>query len=661
MASDPTTVIETITTSLPSDPSKSIKSIVKDPYSGVITLEMADGTVYEFNMSVLYPTSVVVLAEDVFLGVDRVVPVKFRVNPSNATLNLNTAAQTPMVQLDMVIENASRSYVTDPNNYTIDNIEVDKDADGNIKEGQYIAYIKDLGNDVDFCNGVALVINTKDNNGKDIQITSNLFKIIAADKPSLTSLSINDSYATKLDTEYITIKLPYGTDVTHLKPVFEVTEGTVTVDGSVIKSGETEVDFSKPVKMVVTADLGGWRSYTVTISHSDLPVVYINTKDSAPIQSKTVWLKETDIFITNAGEYDVHYAKAQIKGRGNTTWGYPKKPFAIKLDSKESVLGMPKHKRWVLLANYLDKTCIRNAISFEIASRLSGLDYTPRGQHVDVVLNGKFMGNYYLCEQIKIDENRVNITEMESTDIDSESITGGYLLELDNKYDEVNKFMSYNNVVLASGEFQKLPFMIKEPDEDTLVPEQFAYIQNHIEQIRVALYEADSTTEGYLQYIDLDSFIDYWLVYELTGTGEPTHPKSVYMYKDRGGKMHAGPVWDFDYFTYQPLYKEALINTRAVWNSRIINDPANLPIIKQRWNMHRESLRDIIQEFDKRHLSIKESAEYNAQLWPLNLNITQDDNKNKEADMSVEEAVNRIKSYYEHKFNWMDSYINTYF
>ena len=312
---------------------------------------------------------------------------------------------------------------------------------------------------------------------------------------------------------------------------------------------------------------------------------------------------------------------------------------------------MPKHKRWVLLANYVDKTCIRNSVAFEIARRMEGLDWTPRGTHVDVVLNGQFIGNYYLCEQIKVDENRVNITEMEFTDNDSESITGGYLLEIDKNYDEVNKFKSYNNVVLEDGTFQPLPFMVKEPDEETLSAEQFAWIQNHIEEIRSSLFDEGATTEGYLKYIDLDSFIDYWLVYELTGTGEPTIPKSVYMYKDRGEKMHAGPVWDFDYFTFQPMYKNSLINTRAVWNNGIINDPANLPAIKERWMMHREAIRDIIDEFDRQYLAIKESAEYNAVVWP----ITDNRNINKENDMSIEEAVARIKDYYTAKFAYMDS------
>ena len=377
----------------------------------------------------------------------------------------------------------------------------------------------------------------------------------------------------------------------------------------------------------------------MSISYSNLPVVYINTKNAAAITSKINWMTETQIYVTNAGVYSKLYSQSQIRGRGNTTWNYPKKPYAIKLDSKEEVLGMPKHKRWVLLANYVDKTCIRNSIAFEIARRSSGLDWTPRGMHVDVVLNGVFMGNYYLCEQIKGDKNRVDITEMEPTDISPETITGGYLLEVDKNFDEVNKFHS---------PVRNMPFMIKEPDEETLTTEQFAYIQNHVTEIENALYGAGSTTEGYLKYIDLDSFIDYWLVYELTSTGEPTHPKSVYMWKDRGGKMHAGPVWDFDYFTFQPYYNYSLINTNAVWNDRIINDAANGPAILRRWNDSREKYKDIIQEIDRQYEAIRESAEYNATLWPLSMNINRDD------ALSVKDAVARMKGYYETKFNYMD-------
>ena len=636
--SDPNTVVGSIETPCSSAPANSITSILKDPYNGTISLVMADGSEYQFNLDVVFPTGIVVLAESVILPKDGTSTFEFRVNPSNAVVDLNLDSDNPMIQLDMAVSSMTRSYVTAPEYYQIEKIEPAVGVDGKIKEGQYLVSLKDLGVSDDYCQGAAIVVNTKDGKGNPIQVSSDLLKIKTPDKPQFTTFMINGSYAADLDKEFIDVKLPYGTDVTALKPYFIVSEGVVTINGVEVKS-ETATNFTSPVEYTITTYDGKQEKYIVSISYSNLPVVYINTKNAAAITSKINWMTETQIYVTNAGVYSKLYSQSQIRGRGNTTWNYPKKPYAIKLDSKEEVLGMPKHKRWVLLANYVDKTCIRNSIAFEIARRSSGLDWTPRGMHVDVVLNGVFMGNYYLCEQIKGDKNRVDITEMEPTDISPETITGGYLLEVDKNFDEVNKFHS---------PVRNMPFMIKEPDEETLTTEQFAYIQNHVTEIENALYGAGSTTEGYLKYIDLDSFIDYWLVYELTSTGEPTHPKSVYMWKDRGGKMHAGPVWDFDYFTFQPYYNYSLINTNAVWNDRIINDAANGPAILRRWNDSREKYKDIIQEIDRQYEAIRESAEYNATLWPLSMNINRDD------ALSVKDAVARMKGYYETKFNYMD-------
>lgn len=643
--SNPDNVIESIKTSIHSTSSNSIKSITKDQYSGVITLVMADGSTYKFNLDVTFPTGIVVLTESVILPRGGETSFAFRVNPSNAIVDLNLAQDTPMFQLDMVLDEMTRSYVTEPEYYAIEKIEALSDEDGNIIEGQYIATIKDLGISADYCQGAAVVLNTKDGKGEKMQVSSDIFKIMTPAKPQFTTFKINDSYAANLENEFICVKLPYGTDVKALKPYFVASEGVVKVNDVEVKP-YTPIDFSSPVEFTIVGEDGSKFTYIISISYSELPVVYINTKDAAPIVSKETWLEESNIYITNAGKYNDKYEKSSIRGRGNTTWGYPKKPYAIKLNKKKEVLGMPKHKRWVLLANYVDKTCIRNSVAFELARRMEGLDWTPRGQHVDVVLNGQFLGNYFLCEQIKVDENRVNITEMEATDVDEVAITGGYLMEIDKNFDEVNKFYS---------PIRNMPFMIKEPDEETLNPTQFAYISNHIAEVENALYGANSTTEEYLKYVDLDSFIDYWLVYELTGTGEPTHPKSVYMYKDRGDKIHAGPVWDFDYFTFQPYYNTMLINTNAVWNDRIINDPATHPVIKQRWNARRDQFKTIAEEIDRQYESIIESAEYNATLWPLSLNVNRDD------ALSIKDAVARMRNYYVTKFEYMDSFINTYF
>ena len=645
--SDPDTVIESVKTPYSSRPWNQIQSISKNPYNGTITLYMADGSKYMFNLDVSYPTSIVVLAESITLSKAGTSSFEFRVNPSNAIVDLNLSQNLPMIQIDKVADELTRSsYVTVPENYSLVKVEQALDVNGQTKVGQYKAYLKDNDISPDYCEGVVIVINSKDGMGENIQISSSMFKVKSVDKPAFTEFSINGISAYSQEGEYVDVRVPYGTVVTEMKPVFKVNEGDVYVNGVKQVSGADIHDFSYPVEYKIKNTSGREERYFVSVSYSNIPVVSIKTAGGASIVSKENWLSETSIAITNAGENNAIYDAAQIKGRGNTTWNYPKKPYAIKLDKKAGVLGMPKGKRWVLLANYVDKTCIKNSVAFEIARRLEGLDWTPRGYHVDVILNGVFMGNYYLCEQIRVEEDRVNIQEMESTDVDPEAITGGYLMEVDKNFDEVNKFYS---------SIRNMPFMIKEPDEDVLTTEQFNWIQSHVNTVENALYASGSTTEGYLQYVDLDSFIDYWIVYELTSTGEPTHPKSVYMYKDRGDKIHAGPVWDFDYFTFQPYYNTALINTNAVWNDRIINDINNHPIIKQRWNAHRAGLQSIADEIERQYAVVKASAEYNATLWPSNLNVNRDD------AMTVDQAVARMKEFYVTHFNFMDSYINTNF
>ena len=178
---------------------------------------------------------------------------------------------------------------------------------------------------------------------------------------------------------------------------------------------------------------------------SALPILYVFTPDAVPVVSKDNWitdsraiLKAADGTITDLG------VDAQIKGRGNTTWNMAKKPYALKLGKKTSLLGMPKDKRWDLLANMVDRTRMRNDVALELGRRLGPdhgqnyLDWTPRGQFVELVLNNNHMGNFYLVEHIKIAESRLNMVEMKSTDLEEPAITGGYILECSTEMDEPN-------------------------------------------------------------------------------------------------------------------------------------------------------------------------------------------------------------------------------
>ena len=269
---------------------------------------------------------------------------------------------------------------------------------------------------------------------------------------------------------------------------------------------------------------------------------------------------------------------------------------------------------------------------------MTGLEWPPRGEFVDLVLNGRFIGNYYLCEQIKADENRVPVTEMESTDVDGEAITGGYILELDVAYDEVNKFKSA---------YRNLPVMIKEPDEDVLVDAQLEYIRNYVNTIESILF-GSRKDEDISQWIDLESFADWYLVHELVINREPYWPKSVYMHKDRGGVMKAGPIWDFDWGSFVPGWDKWL-NANNVWFGGLMKRKDFTDCLRERWLMHRDALATIPDYIDRRAAEIEDSWEPDSRLWPLT------DTTNGDEQLSRTEALDRMKAAFTARFAWIDA------
>ena len=377
--------------------------------------------------------------------------------------------------------------------------------------------------------------------------------------------------------------------------------------------------------------------------NSGLPIIFIDTPNNANIESKTEWMEKTSISIIDTdGTLDYCSSKLQIRGRGNSTWYFPKKPYALKLDNKAEILGMPKHKRWCLLANWMDRTLMRNDVSFQI-SRQTGLAWTPRGLFVEVVMNGNHIGNYYLCEQIRVDKNRVNITEMESTDIKGDAITGGYLVELDTYFDEVNKFHS----AIAN-----MPYQFKDPDEDVLQPKQMAWFEGYIKEMESKLYANDwLVNREYANYMDLNSFVDWWFVHELADNREPGHPKSSYMYKDRNGKLTAGPVWDFDWETFKPNRAKSYSIKNFIYYGRLFEDPVFVSIVKERWALHKSKFDNIPDYIRTVAAKIKKSNETDKTIWPMGSTVNGDD------DMTFDEAVERMITAYKTKLQWLDEKI----
>lgn len=471
------------------------------------------------------------------------------------------------------------------------------------------------------------------------------------------------------DSDNITGCIPYLYDF-NLVPTISYTDGATikySYDGESFTdySEGDKINFSNPVIFRVSKG-NAQRIYTVKISNTGLPVVVINldggntTWSQAGIQ---VYSKDTDFDDITGGTMSVYKADgtaeldgvtAAVRLRGNSTQNFPKKPFAIKLDKKSDILGImngEKHKRWVLLANWKDRTLMRNAVAFDLAqvfqtTLTDGLKWNPRGTFVEVVYNGVHVGNYYLCEQIKIDGGRLNISdpyEKDNGTITTDDLSRfGYLLECDDNYDETAKFTTKGYI----------PVMFKDDVDDGGVI--LNYVQNKIQGIETNLYNGNYSTA--YENLDINSIIDYWIFQELVMCEELGHPKSVYLYMDGLGKLSAGPVWDFDWqafpvidniinmynetsyaLTYttsmldnghaNPWYKVNGTPTAPItendrpfmWYPMLFKDTDTFrPLAQERWTKVKASVMAYAPEILEMGKSLAVSWKYNDEMWPVN-------------------------------------------
>ena len=371
------------------------------------------------------------------------------------------------------------------------------------------------------CNSMA-ASEASENHIADNQLLA--FNLLQADNHQLL-----DDYNATVSGDTIKILIPYLIDF-KLKPTFITERGAkVYVDGAKQKSGKNTIDFSTPVQYKVLAK-GSAHTYTVMVFNSGLPVVYINTNGSKPITSKRTWLDSTTVRIYRANgeiDYQTTQPDAQIKGRGNSTWSVKaKRPYALKIKKKSEILGMPKGKRWCLLANFFDPSLMRNELANYLGQNYTNLDWTPHGQHVELVLNGKHCGNYYLCEQAKTTKGRV---------------PGDYLIEADRKAGRGDI-----TGVKTGNIFNVKDIAIKGKKEED--PEVIAGAKRILDRFETTLYGPDflNPKTGYKTLIDLESFVDWLLIKELSKDYDGNMFTSCFCHIMSDGTIKMGPIWDFD-------------------------------------------------------------------------------------------------------------------
>jgi len=302
----------------------------------------------------------------------------------------------------------------------------------------------------------------------------------------------------------------------------------------------------------------------------------------------------------------------QIRGRGNSTWGMPKKPYRLKLTDKQSLLGMPSSKDWVLLANYSDKTLLRNKLALELGAGI-GMPWTPRTAFVELYLNNRYDGVYLLAENIKIAKDRVNIDELEDEDVAADHISGGYLLEVDFRHDG-------HTMITAT---DQLPIVFQSPEEPA--PAQEAYIKGYIDEFERVLHSADfaNPVTGYAAYIDVDSFIRWFLVNEIFRNRDANMWSSCWMYKPRGGKLHMGPLWDFDIAAGNINYDNGYLAAGwwvhdGPWFERLFEDPVFVARVRQIWSeIEADQLPAMLASIGAHATALQQSQLNNFQRWPI--------------------------------------------
>ncbi|MBC8547797.1 CotH kinase family protein, partial [Clostridiaceae bacterium NSJ-31] len=441
----------------------------------------------------------------------------------------------------------------------------------------------------------------------------------------------------------------------------------IMLDGvDYVRGNTVTIDLSEGKTMTLVAS---GTTYTLSAMQSQLPTLYLNIDESqgtiaamngdpahdTKCYGDLILDVPEDVAALKGWETQYALKMSEIKGRGNSTWGQPKKPYQIKLDKKTDLLGMGKHKTWIILANYMDSSLIRNRLVYNAGAE-AGIEFSIDNEYIDVYMNGKYLGNYQLTEKVQVGDNRVEVTDIdeivEDTGALPENITGGYLLEMD--------FRARNEAYhFSTPKFYHLE--VKSPERDGATLD---YISQYVSDFENALYSADGYNDKgvyYADYIDLDSFVTYYFFQEFIKNWDCMYSYgSIYFHKDVDGPLVAGPYWDFDWTMdakHVPDYN-GLFHTTEGWLGQIVDrseHTSNEMWWRQFWKhedfvirlteLYEEKLGDIVAGWPEDIAAYNEelgvSATMNDIMWPYNL--------------SHQDNVQSIVNFAQGRYEWIDN------
>jgi spore coat protein CotH len=450
---------------------------------------------------------------------------------------------------------------------------------------------------------------------------------------------ISQDYHLTINEHKITGRISHEAPITNLVASFDHNGSGVYVDNNVQQSGITANDYRYPLNFSVRTSDGRQATYEVNVTYfTQLPIIRLTTDGSLPIDSKEEY-REGQVEVYGGREYeDMEGEEMKIKGRGNSTWFmHPKKPFQLKFPEKTGILNMPEDKKWIFLAEYSDKSLIRNTIAFEMGY-ISNLDWTPESVFSEVFVNGAYNGTYNISQKVEASSNRVDLGD------------SGYLLEID-QLDRLDP----DDVYFRTDRFL---INIKEP-ELTYDSEAYTYAKDLLNEFENVLFsnQFNDHSEGYAKYIDVDSFIDWYLISEITKNQDSKDFSSIFLNVIPGGKIKMGPLWDFDLAFGNVNYSECTVPSGFwvkdhKWYARLFEDQNFKSKVKSRFLYFKENESFILDKMDHYAALLKYAQAENNSRWNLFGRWVW---PNPVFYNTHQEEIDHLKDWYKNRMSWLDN------
>lgn len=389
----------------------------------------------------------------------------------------------------------------------------------------------------------------------------------------------------------------------------------------------------------------------VILQSSDLPIVVITTNNGEPIPDEPKITAQMKVMDKGPGQLNFvsdppngYNGFIGVERRGSSSQDLSdKKPFAVEIrdangdDLDVPLLGMPAEADWVFIAPFNDKSLIRDALALELARRI--MPWAPRTRFVELIINGEYLGIYLVTEKIKRGKDRVDISKLTETDITGDDVTGGYIIKMDKSTgSQVDGWVS--PYPAQAGSWQSTYYQYHYPKPEDIQPAQKQYIEDWITEFENIMASPDymDTANGYSKYLDVQSFIDFVIINELTKNID-AYRLSTYFYKDKestDNRLHAGPVWDFNiamgnanycngesYLGWAMDFNDHCIQDGWIihfWWKRLWDDPAFRQRLSDRWQELRGNLfttPKVVGLVDSLSGVLDQSQVRNWQRWPV--------------------------------------------